>query len=373
MHSKGMDAGDTDVEITLGEKGTIELTNVTIKNLVVDPKGGTIRFLLGKNAESFQRSEKSSNAFVQSQSMFAAEHQTGSQSNIGHTQVISTEDMPVTVNIEEVRGHTTKFLERIELDHGHITHEFWDEVHKEMRQSTSSITPACAALVAITVGAVTFGTGAAASVGGSVATSLGSTTGLTATFAGTCMAGAGEAMFAAGFTSLCTNAALSLANNGFDPGKAAKSFATKDTAKSLGMAMLTAGITHSMLQHFKLPTNISAVEGIKGHAANQGVNAAVKVGSDLALSGRVDGKGVALSSIASTIGGILSNKIGTWYRGSDGTFADALLHKTLHTLDGAIGGAIIGGEKGMAAGALGKLVAATASDLITPTGAVLHN
>ena len=87
---------------------------------------------------------------------------------------------------------------------------------------------------------------------------------------------------------LGTSAAISLANNGFDPAKAAKSFASTDTLNSVGMSMLTAGMTHGMLQHFDIPTNVSAIQGLGKHAANQSVHAAVKIGSDLATTGRVE-------------------------------------------------------------------------------------
>jgi hypothetical protein len=198
VNSVGMDAGDTPVEIILGQQGHVDMTDISVKHLTIDPKGGTINFHLGKSSESYQRSEKAGNMFVQSQSMHSSEHQTGRQSRIGKLKVISTEDAPVTLVIEEVRGRTAEFLKRIELDHGQVTQVFWDEVHHEVNQSASSLTAASAALVAVAVGALTYGTGAAASVGGSMATSLGGATGLSSAFAGTCMAGAGEAMPLAG-------------------------------------------------------------------------------------------------------------------------------------------------------------------------------
>ncbi len=376
INSVGMDAGDTPVEIILGQRGSVDLTNVSIKDLVIDPKGGTITFHLSKSYESFQRSEKSEGMWYKSQSMHMSEHQTGTQSRIGNLKVISAEDAPVTLVIEEVRGRTAEFLKRIELDHGTVTQLFWEEVHNEVNQKAGGITAACGALIAIAVGAVTFGTGAAMSVGTSMATSLGSATGLTSCFAGTCMAGAGTAMFAAGFTSLCTSAALSLANNGFDPAKSAKAFASVDTLQSTGMSMLLAGMTHGALQKADLATDLSTLSTLEDFAANQGVNMAVKTSTDLAFTGRTDGIASTLGAVAGTIGGYVSNQIGTWYKGSEGTAVEAIAHKLLHSLKGAGEGVIVGAASGMdseilgkaVAGAAGAFIAETTADILTPTG-----
>lgn len=366
MHSKGANFGDTKTEITLGECGKVEMTNVSISDLTIDTKGGVIRFNLGKNVEHFQRMEKASNAFWQSQSMHQAKHETGSQSTIGNLNVISAEE----IIIESVRGQTAEFLKRIEMDGGKITELFWDEVHEVINKKVSGPTAACAVLIAIAVSAVTCGTGAAQAVGGMLATSMGAATGLTAVCAGTCMAGVGTTMFAAGFTSLCTSAVMSLAHNDGDIGKAAKRFASKDTFNSLGMSMLTAGVTHGMMQQIGLPTDISQITEFTDHIKNQGINAAVKVGADLASTGKVDAVAVTLGAVAGTLGSYMSNKIGNWYSNATSSAENAVLHKVLHGLKGAGEGMIVGGEKGIAAGALGAMVAETTADFMTPTGGI---
>jgi hypothetical protein len=69
MRSMGADFGDTPTEIILGQMGLVDITNLTVDKLTIDPKGGTIRFHLGKNFESLSQSKKSSSAFWQTQSM----------------------------------------------------------------------------------------------------------------------------------------------------------------------------------------------------------------------------------------------------------------------------------------------------------------
>jgi hypothetical protein len=219
--SRGMDASTYKIDITLKERGTVDMTNVNIKDLTVDVKGGTINFHLGKNFTSYSRSEKGSNAFYQYQRAHQSSHETGVQSKIQKMHVVSTESNLVTINIEEVRGKTAEFIKRIELDHGVITEQFWDEVHKEINFYQGGPTAACAVLVAIAVTAATMGTGAAAIAGGMFANSIG--------FAG---AGLATTMGAAGFTSLCVSATMAVVNAEGDPRKAAKAFLSTETLKS---------------------------------------------------------------------------------------------------------------------------------------------
>jgi hypothetical protein len=185
-------------------------------------------------------------------------------------------------------------------------------------------------------------------------------------------------MYAAGFTSLCTSAVMSLANNVGDPLKAAREFASKETLKSVGMTMLTAGITYGALDALGLPTDITKVEGLGSHAANQGMNMAVKMGSDAISSGRIDVAAVTLGAIAGTLGGYFSNKLGNWYLTSAGDVEAFLAHKTSHLFIGGGEGLIIGNAKGMngatlgmaVAGAAGAAIAETVADLAKPTGGI---
>ncbi len=367
VNSQGMDAGNTKVEIILGQRGPVDMTNVSIMDLTLDSKGGTISCHLGKNYESYASSEKSNNAFWQSQSMHSESHQTATQSTIGSFKVISSPEAPVKIMIESVRGQTAEFLKRIEANGGIITEHFWDEVHTVVHKQAGGPTAATAALIAIAITAITAGTGAAAAAGAAMATSTG--------FAAT---GVASTMFAAGFTSVCTSAVMSLANNEGDPRKAAKSFTSRDTLQSVGMSMLSAGITHGLLSGFDLPTDVSTINTFGGHAANQGANMASRITTDLTFTGRTDGVAATLGAIAGTIGGYVSTKIGVWYKGSEGTAIESIAHKTLHAIKGGTEGLIISlGSGGLDAKALGKVVAGAAggfiSEVVADTIAPTHN
>ncbi len=174
---------------------------------------------------------------------------------------------------------------------------------------------------------------------------------------------------------------MSLANNDGDPRKAAKSFASKQTYQSVGMSMLAAGLTHGMLEHFGLATDVTKVVEFADHAANQGVTMASRMATDTdtIFTGRTDGKAALLGSIAGTIGGYLSTKIGTWYKGSEATAVDAISHKILHAIKGGTEGLIISlGDGGLDAEGLGKVVAGAAggfisevvADTLMPTGGI---
>jgi len=364
MRSIGADFGDTPTEIILRQRGLVDITNITVDNLTIDPKGGTIRFNLGKNFESLSQTKKNESAFWQTQSMSQESHQTGTQSNIKNLKVISTAEAPVEINIEQVRGQTAKFIKQIELDHGHVTETFWDEVHEHVHKRSGGPTAATAALIAIAVAATTYGTGIGASVGGSMATSMG--------FAAEGMA---ATMFTAGFTSVATSAVMSLANNEGDPRKAAEAFASRDTFQSLGMSMLSAGLTYGMLKFFELPTDVTKLVEISDHAANQGVNMGVRMTMDTAFTGKTDGVAAGLGAVAGTIGGYLSTKIGQWYAKTPQSFEASLSHKIQHFVNGAGQGMIMGlndkdgeGLGKMIAGAAGALAAETYADWAMPTG-----
>jgi hypothetical protein len=123
------------------------------------------------------------------------------------------------------------------------------------------------------------------------------------------------------------------------------------------MTMLMAGLTHGALQKAGVPTNASTISGLGKHAANQTVHAGVKAGVDLTLTGKVDLKSTTLAVAANTASAFIANHISTWHRGSDGTAIEAIAHKALHAINAGGRGFLVGGEKGMAASAIGAVVA----------------
>jgi hypothetical protein len=174
----------------------------------------------------------------------------------------------------------------------------------------------------------------------------------------------------------CSSAVMSLVNNEGDPRRAFKAFASRDTFQSLGMSMLSAGLTYGALDALNLPTDITKLKEFTDHAANQGVNAGVRVAMDLGINGKTDGIAAGLGAIAGTIGGYLSSRIGSWYSNTAASTETFLIHKTLHALNGAGQGMIVGmgdlssgeGLGKAIAGAVGAVAAETFADLVMPTG-----
>ena len=125
-------------------------------------------------------------------------------------------------------------------------------------------------------------------------------------------------------TSISTSAVISLVNNEGDPRKAAKAFASRDTFQSLGMSMLSAGLTYSALDTFGLATDATKVVDFADHVANQGVNMGVRVAIDLGVHGKTDGISAGLGAVAGTIGGYM----GCFEKSSESArFRDLLLNK----------------------------------------------
>ncbi len=182
-------------------------------------------------------------------------------------------------------------------------------------------------------------------------------------------------------TSLCTSAALSLANNGFDPEKSAKAFASVDTLQSMGISMLAAGLTYGALNGLNqidgvaIPTEVTEVIDIADHAVHQGVAAGVHTVMDLGIHGKADVVAAGLGAVAGTIGGYLSTKIGQWYTNTPNTFEACVAHKAAHFFNGAGQGLIMGLDGNdsealgkMVAGATGALAAEIYADWAMPTG-----
>ena len=132
--------------------------------------------------------------------------------------------------------------------------------------------------------------------------------------------------------------------------------------------MIMAGLTHGALQKAGVSTNASTISGLGKHAANQTVHAGVKAGVDLTLTGKVDLKSTTLAVAANTASAFIANHIGQWYKGSDGTAVEAIAHKALHAINAGGRGFLVGGEKGMAASAIGAVVAESIAETFQPTG-----
>ncbi len=165
-------------------------------------------------------------------------------------------------------------------------------------------------------------------------------------------------------TSLTAQTAVSLASNKGDLDKALRSVTSKEAFQSIGIAMVSAGVAQGLNTYFKIPLNPSAITDLTKHAAYHSTAMISNMAAEAVIAGKTDGKGAALKAIASTLGSKLANVIGDLNACGE---IDFFTHKALHALKGAAEGRIIGGKKGMEAGALGAFIAETVAEAITPT------
>jgi hypothetical protein len=165
-------------------------------------------------------------------------------------------------------------------------------------------------------------------------------------------------------TSLTAQTAVSLASNKGDLDKSLRSVTSKEAFQSIGIAMVSAGVAQGLNTYFKIPLNPSAITDLTKHAAYHSTAMISNMAAEAAIAGKADGKGAALKAIASTLSSKLANVIGDSNACGE---IDFFTHKALHALKGAAEGRIIGGKKGMEAGALGAFIAETVAEAITPT------
>jgi hypothetical protein len=138
---------------------------------------------------------------------------------------------------------------------------------KKWHHKAQGLTPGGAALLSLAVGIVTAGTGALATIGGAVGSAT--TTALGSAVAGN-IAGA---MASAGFTTLTTQASISLVNNRGHIGKTLKDLGSKQNIRSLAISMATAGLTEGVLQGLDgLQTDPTQAAGLSQKGAQGGVS-----------------------------------------------------------------------------------------------------
>ena len=366
--------GAEPTEITSG--GDINLTNVTstAPKTVLKAVTGIVKILLGTNHSSSSKTQSSTNVAWQKQSSRVEEHRDYSPSTITGTLEIHSKE---TI-LQSVKGQTLEFLDQIEQQGGKITHTTLDEFHRVKKQSSQGPTQALAAVVALAVSICTAGAGSA--LGGMITTAGGLTTTsaagvVTLTTTGTVV----SSMTAAAFTSVCSQAALALLSNEGNVLKAAKSLASSDTLKSMGISVMTAGLTAGIGDKLGIETSASKLAaitkvdmsaGITAHLRANLLKGAISGGMGIALGGEnldealMQGlRGLA----AGVIGGVGANKLGEAYNINTQDI-DAVSHKLLHAFLGGVTGGILAKDiaKGALAGAIGALVAETVADLLAP-------
>ena len=245
--------------------------------------------------------------------------------------------------LDQVRGKTLGFWGQLECNDTEVTYHILDPQYVHDSKRIQGPSQGLVIVVSLAAGVATFGMGEAiagsAFVTGIVGT--GATMGVTV---------------AAGFSALCAQAAVSLLQNEGNPLKAVESLASVDTAKSVAMAMISAGVMKEICDALKLPglgEKKSLVEHLQYNLARASVNVALNMSinrqspGDALKAGFIDAAvGTAAGAVAQEISGLRQEeRIG---------YAS---HKLLHAALGAVSGAILAGPKGAVAGAIGAVVA----------------
>jgi hypothetical protein len=356
-------------------EGDATTTNVQIDDLTLEAANGLAHILLGTNYFFEQEVITGKSKVYQSVSSSSERHDTFTESKI--KQLAVTKSLETVV--QSVQGRIPEFMQRIQNDGGKLTYDFVNEIHESTHFEHESLVPEAALVISLAAAIATYG--ACSWVGGYAAASAGMTTtaatastatGLSATTG--CIAATGSTtaalttagsitagMITAGLNALTSQAIVTLASNKGDMDKTLKDLNKSDTFKSVAVAMSVAGLVGGgSLEHASLAQ----------HLTHQAIRMSAQMGVESAIYGRTDGKAAALTAIASSLCGYLSNNIGNAYtKGDFGYFT----HKFLHALSGAAGGAIIDGKDGAIAGAVGAAGVEVIVDFMSPTGGMAND
>ncbi len=211
-------------------------------------------------------------------------------------------------------------------------------------------------LVSVAVGAVTIMTGGLGAVAAPAA-SAGAAAGATTVATTTTLATMGAAMKTAAIVSVATQGTISMINNDFDLGKAAKETFSRDGIKSIAIGAVTAALTAGVLDKIGLAGPVAgtsiAERGLE--VAKQSVVSAGVRTSIAGISGEDIGdiwKSAATSTVLATAQTAIGD-IGIAKNLKEGSLAKIALHaSTGSAISGAFGENAIAGAIGGAAGEL---------------------
>ncbi|MGL4825085.1 MAG: DUF637 domain-containing protein, partial [Alphaproteobacteria bacterium] len=222
------------------------------------------------------------------------------------------------------------------------------ETHEHWEQSTFSLTPGFAAVLAL---AVTIATGGAGGPAAQAATAMG-------------FGAEGAAFLAAkaGVQAVATAATVGTLNHQGNLGKALEDAFKPPSLKSIATAIATAGLTEGLATGLKIPT--TELKTFGEHATYAGLKASISVPVQATLGGKRFEDALASGATifaADTLGGVASQHLGEARLEGMG-FVE---HKLAHGLVGAATGAILNWDdpgRGAAAGALGQAMAETLAE-----------
>ncbi|MBA3814387.1 MAG: DUF637 domain-containing protein [Alphaproteobacteria bacterium] len=220
-----------------------------------------------------------------------------------------------------------------------------EEEHKKWSQKVQGLTGPAAAVIALAISIATAGTGAA----------------LAGLSAGTMQA----TLTSTAFTSLVTQASVSLINNQGNLSKTFKDLGSSQQIRSFATSVLSAGITQGLSTQLNVPSHATTfTEHLQKNLVNSGTSAGLNI-----LLHKQDVKEALLQAakgIASgTLGGVMANTIGTAYGEGD---LNWVTHKLAHGALGGFTGAILGDDlaTGALAGALGGMASEIIADALLP-------
>ena len=231
-------------------------------------------------------------------------------------------------------------------------YETWD-------YESQGLSPAAAAVISLAVGMATYGTGSG--FGAALTAELG-LTGATALGV--------QSAIAAGYSTLYSQAAVSLINNGGDLSAVLNELGSSVTLRSLATSMITAGLTAGIGDSLGIATSaqqinseaLSATQRFVARVQGAALRATVSSATQVAINGAEldDALLQALQqSATSVIGAEIAEEIGsTFSQPTDGSFdpVNAALNKVAHTALGYATGAVTGdAEAGAIAGLTGSI------------------
>ena len=217
--------------------------------------------------------------------------------------------------------------------------------HDQWSYSQEGLTPAGAALLGVAVAWATGGMGANL-VGGTVTTTVGGVTTVTTTTAG---------MLAnAAFTSLASQASITLINNKGDIGKTLKDMSSSSTVKATLAAVLTAGV----IDKLGATSTMKALRESGGFSDKLTFNLINATGRALTNTA-INGGNLEDTLKAALVGGLVDTAHGQAASLIGANVSDYVAHKLAHALAGCVAGAAAGGacKDGAIGGAVGEIVA----------------
>lgn len=221
-----------------------------------------------------------------------------------------------------------------------VTWHLIAEEHKKWNKKAQGLTGPAAAVISLAIAIATQGAGAGLIAGLTTNATVG-------------------AMSSAVFTSLVSQASISLINNQGNIGQVLKEMGSQQNLRSLATSVASAGITHGLSSKLGLPEN---AKGFTQHFQKNLVSSGTSAGLSMLIHDQdvKDALLQAAKGVASgTIGGLMANNIGAAY--GDGEL-DWTMHKLAHGALGAFTGAILGDDP--AAGALAGALGGMASEII---------